>query len=220
MMIGYVFYSQSEIKNISPQPYVTIVNNNISAKGKLLLVKNELLLFKADPSSKTLAKLKMKARVHRASIFQDFEADRTQRIHQQYGSLKKVSQMLLDMGIMFARINSLNVSDEALTQSVLKELDTVYRDLNVYLSRFVSNVQKNQMEFVQYKEDFYDDQSVYLGIILLFSMLMIGVISWMYVNQIRLSQDLHERTERIEEAKKTRRAERYGKSSFFGQYVS
>lgn len=202
MMIGYVFYSQSEIKNISPQPYVTIVNNNISAKGKLLLVKNELLLFKADPSSKTLAKLKMKARVHRASIFQDFEADRTQRIHQQYGNLKKVSQMLLDMEIMFARINSLNVSDDALTQSVLKELDIVYRDLNVYLSRFVSNVQKNQMEFVQYKEDFYDNQSIYLGIILLFSMLMIGVISWMYVNQIRLSQDLHERTERIEEAKK------------------
>jgi len=202
MMIGYVFYSQSEIKNISPQPYVTIVNNNISAKGKLLLVKNELLLFSADPSSKALAKLKMKARVHRASIFQDFEAARTQRIHQQYGNLKKLSRMLLDMELMFTRINSLNVVDDALTQSVLKELDIVYRDLNIYLSNFVSNVQKNQMEFVQYKEDFYDSQSVYLGIILLFSMLMIGVISWMYVNQIRLSQDLQERTERIEEAKK------------------
>ncbi|KGY14282.1 histidine kinase [Vibrio tubiashii] len=213
-IIGYVFYSQSEIKNVSPQPYVTIVNNNLSAKGKLLSVKNELLVFVANPSNRTLAKLKIKARVQRSSILQDFQAERTQRIHQQYGDLKKLSKIVFDIEGVFLRLNSVSIDSDSLTANVLKELDAVYGDLNLYLSNFVSNVQKNQMQFAQFKEDFYDRQSLYLGLILLISMIMIGAISWMYVNQIKLAHDLKERTDNMEAAKKLAEESAMAKARF------
>ncbi|MDN3685056.1 hypothetical protein QW180_21655 [Vibrio sinaloensis] len=42
VMICYFFYSLAEIRNISPQPYVTIVANNLSAKHKVVQLKAEI----------------------------------------------------------------------------------------------------------------------------------------------------------------------------------
>ncbi|WCP70163.1 ATP-binding protein [Vibrio tubiashii] len=201
-MIGYFFYSLSEIRNVTPQPYVTIVNNNLSAKVKLLSVKNEILTFRNKPSEKALAALKMKARIYKASILQDFAAERTIRIHTQYGDVDQLAKITSRIENVLIRLQSMASVNDNQAELAQKELQSVYADVNAYLSRFVSNVQKNQMQFVQYKEDFYNRQYVYLAMILLGSIMMIGVVSWMYLNQSKLSRDLQERTEKLEEAKK------------------
>ena len=202
LMIGYFFYSLSEIRNVTPQPYVTIVNNNLSAKVKLLSVKNEILTFRNKPSEKALAALKMKARIYKASILQDFAAERTIRIHTQYGDVDQLAKITSRIENVLIRLQSMASVNDNQAELAQKELQSVYADVNAYLSRFVSNVQKNQMQFVQYKEDFYNRQYVYLAMILLGSIMMIGVVSWMYLNQSKLSRDLQERTEKLEEAKK------------------
>lgn len=201
LMIGYFFYSLGEIKNITPQPYVTIINNHISAKAKLLAVKNEVWVYTSNPTPRALTRLQIKTRAFRSSILQDFQSQRTQRIHELYGNLERLAYIRRQTNVAFDEVQKITSDDLIQLNVALTSLDQVYSELNLYLSTFVANVQKNQMEFVRYKDDFYDRQYLYLTLILGCSILMIGVISWMYLNQSKLSRDLQERSEKLAEAK-------------------
>lgn len=201
VMISYFFYSLYEIRNIPGQPYVTIVNNNLAAKNKLLLLKSAANQFALSRSSQSLVSLKVKARVFRASIMQDLQSSETHRVHQQYGDVETLSKVIAGVEKVATQLQQVTVNDEQRLQSGIKDLDVVYQQLNEYLSRFITEVQKHQLEFNRHKENLYDKQYVNLAIILVCSILMIGVISLMYLNQSKLSRDLKERSIRLEEAK-------------------
>ncbi|WP_394126600.1 ATP-binding protein [Vibrio hepatarius] len=200
-MIVYFFYSLSEIRNIPSQPYVTIVNNNLAAKNKLLLLKSAANQFALAPSSQALVRLKVKARVFRSSIMQDLRSKETQRVHKQYGNINSLAEIIAGIEQASTMLQKVTLVDEQVLTSATQNLDAVYKDLNEYLSGFITEVQKHQLEFNRHKENLYAKQYVNLAIILVCSLLMIGVISWMYLNQSKLSRDLKERSIRLEEAK-------------------
>lgn len=203
VMVVYFFHSMKAFQRIPPQPYVTIVNNNISTKGKLLMLKLEIIEFSRDRSEQSLAKMKMKARVYRASILQDLHAERTVKIHQQFGDVKKLASIRARLDALGNNLDQMTLDESELKmKTALTQLDSLYSQLNVYMSSFVSEVQKNQMMSVQQKQQFYSQQYTYLAVISACLAMMVGVISWMYLNQIKLSRDLKERTDKMEEAKK------------------
>ncbi|AIW15696.1 ATP-binding protein [Vibrio tubiashii] len=202
IMATYFFYSLSEIRKISPQPYVTIVNNNISAKAKLLLLKAEILNFSIQQDPRSLARLKMQARVHKASILQDLKAQRTRNIHAQYGDLDELAELEKRISRLATQISDLTLKNEEELADSLSAVEKTYFDLNKYLSSFVAEVQRNQLEFTQDKENLYDRQYLYMVVIIACSIILVGVISYMYLHQIKLSQDLTERGDKLEEAKK------------------
>lgn len=200
-MIIYFFYSLAEIRNIPSQPYVTIVNNNLAAKNKLLLLKSEANQFALSPSAQSLIRLKVKARVFRSSILQDLRSKETHKIHKQYGDINTLLKVTAGVERSATQLLLVTLNDKRILQSATQELSVVYDQLNEYLAGFITEVQKHQMEFNRHKERLYDKQYVNLVIILVCSLLMIGVISWMYLNQSKLSRDLKERSIRLEEAK-------------------
>lgn len=214
LVIAYVFYSVTEIKNVSSEPYVTIINNNISAKTKLLFVKSEVLSFSALRDKKSLSKLKFKSRIYKSSILQDLLAERTNRVHEKFGNVDELQQVVEDISSVFDSIDQLSLTNVENIDTVINRIDGTYSRLNIYLADFVAEVQRQQIEFLDFKESFYNKQYVYLGIILLCSMLMIGVISWMYLHQIRLSKDLEERTKVMEEAKRNAEQSSIAKARF------
>ncbi|WP_425628408.1 ATP-binding protein [Vibrio neptunius] len=214
MVITYVFYSVTEIKNVSSEPYVTIINNNISAKTKLLFVKAEVLSFAALKDEKSLSKLRFKSRIYKSSILQDLLAERTNRVHEQFGNLNELQQVVVDIRSVFDSIDKLSLTNVEAIDLVVDRIDVTYSRLNIYLADFVAEVQRQQLEFLDFKESFYNKQYVYLGIILFCSMLMIGVISWMYLHQIRLCKDLEERTKVMEEAKRNAEQSSIAKARF------
>ncbi|KFI12965.1 response regulator [Vibrio coralliilyticus] len=214
LVIAYVFYSVTEIKNVSSEPYVTIINNNISAKTKLLFVKSEVLSFSALRDKKSLSKLKFKSRIYKSSILQDLLAERTNRVHKKFGNVDELQQVVEDIRAVFDSIDQLSLTNLENIDTVINRIDGTYSRLNIYLADFVAEVQRQQIEFLDFKESFYNKQYVYLGIILLCSMLMIGVISWMYLHQIRLSKDLEERTKVMEEAKRNAEQSSIAKARF------
>ncbi|NOJ21345.1 ATP-binding protein [Vibrio coralliilyticus] len=214
LVIAYVFYSVTEIKNVSSEPYVTIINNNISAKTKLLFVKSEVLSFSALRDKKSLSKLKFKSRIYKSSILQDLLAERTNRVHEKFGNVDELQQVVEDIRSVFDLIDQLSLTNVENIDTVINRIDGTYSRLNIYLADFVAEVQRQQIEFLDFKESFYNKQYVYLGIILLCSMLMIGVISWMYLHQIRLSKDLEERTKVMEEAKRNAEQSSIAKARF------
>ncbi|MEZ8098979.1 ATP-binding protein [Vibrio bivalvicida] len=202
IMATYFFYSLSEIRKISPQPYVTIVNNNISAKSKLLLLKAEILNFSIQQDPRSLARLKIQARVHKASILQDLQAQRTRNIHAQYGDLDELAELEERITQLATQISGITLKNEENLAVLLNAVEKTYFDLNKYLSSFVAEVQRNQLEFTQDKEDLYDRLYLYMVVIIACSIILVGVISYMYLHQIKLSQDLTERGDKLEEAKK------------------
>ncbi|ERB66816.1 histidine kinase [Vibrio coralliilyticus OCN008] len=214
LVIAYVFYSVTEIKNVSSEPYVTIINNNISAKTKLLFVKSEVLSFSALRDKKSLSKLKFKSRIYKSSILQDLLAERTNRVHEKFGNVDELQQVVEDIRAVFDSIDQLSLTNVENIDTVINRIDGTYSRLNIYLADFVAEVQRQQIEFLDFKESFYNKQYVYLGIILLCSMLMIGVISWMYLHQIWLSKDLEERTKVMEEAKRNAEQSSIAKARF------
>ncbi|ARC94116.1 hybrid sensor histidine kinase/response regulator [Vibrio coralliilyticus] len=214
LVIAYVFYSVTEIKNVSSEPYVTIINNNISAKTKLLFIKSEVLSFSALRDKKSLSKLKFKSRIYKSSILQDLLAERTNRVHEKFGNVDELQQVVEDIRSVFDSIDQLSLTNVENIDTVINRIDGTYSRLNIYLADFVAEVQRQQIEFLDFKESFYNKQYVYLGIILLCSMLMIGVISWMYLHQIRLSKDLEERTKVMEEAKRNAEQSSIAKARF------
>ncbi|WP_051686487.1 ATP-binding protein [Vibrio pacinii] len=201
VMIAYFSYSITEIRNIAPQPYVTIVNNNLGVKVKLLTIKSEMLSYKAAPSSQSLAQLKFKSRIYKSSILQDFRSTRTIKVHEQYGEVKRLAVLVAELESTFTRIDAITLDNESLLNNTLIQLDGLYDRFNAYLSNFVSEVQKNQMQFVLQKESLHNSQYVYLAVILVCALLMVGVISWMYLDQRRLSFNLKRQTREMEEAK-------------------
>lgn len=201
VMICYFFYSLAEIRNISPQPYVTIVANNLSAKHKVVQLKAEIQNFTLNPSASSLKKMQIKARVYKSSILQDLSSKRTLRIHQQYGNVQELSDIISQLELLTALLRQVTLDNQQPLLIASNKVDEIYASLNDYLSRFVSQVQKDQMQFIQYKENFYNQQYVNLGIILVCSLVMIGVISWMYWNQSKLIHTLKERSDNLEQAR-------------------
>lgn len=126
IMATYFFYSLSEIRKVSPQPYVTIVNNNISAKAKLLLLKSELLNFSIHQDTRSLVRLKMQARVHKASILQDLKAQRTRKIHAQYGNLDELAELEERITQLAIQISGITLKDE---QKVADSLNAVEKNV-------------------------------------------------------------------------------------------
>lgn len=201
-MIVHFFYSLLEIRHLTPQPYVTIINNNLAAKNKLLLLKSEVYKFSNEPTLSSLLKLKTKSRAFQSSILQDLQSKRTILIHEQYGNIDTLNMLIYQFEPLSVVLNQITVEDRLTVKRAVQEIDSLYLIMNEYLSGFVSEVQKNQMQFNQYKEELYNKQFAYLGTILVCSLFMIGIISWMYLYQSKLSRDLQERTSKLEEAKK------------------
>ncbi|NOH72525.1 response regulator [Vibrio pectenicida] len=214
LVIIYVFFSVSKIKNLAPEPYVTIINNNITAKTKLLTVKAAILTYTSHIDKKHLVQLKFKSKVFRASIYHDLLAERTIDLHSNYGDVDELRQISSLVSKAFDDIDKLTLGDIQGAQQVISAVDKAYTRLNAYLSGFVTNVQLRQAEFLDFKESFYNKQYIYLGIIFLCSMLMVSVISWMYLNQIKLGKDLEEKTQVMEEAKKNAEQSANAKARF------
>ena len=187
-VIVMLFSQYRKIKEVTPEPYVTIINNNITAKTKLLTVKAAILTYTTHRDKKRLAQLKFKSKVFRASIYHDLLAEENLALHSDYGDVNELKQINDQIAQAFDGIDKLTLGDMQSAQSVIGSFDKSYKRLNAYLAGFVTSVQQRQAEFLDFKESFYNKQYVYLGIILLCSMLMIGVISWMYLNQIRLGK--------------------------------
>lgn len=201
VMISFFFYSLAEIRSISPQPYVTIVANNLSAKHKVVQLKAEIQNFTLNPSVSSLRKMQMKARIYKSSILQDLGSKRTLRVHQQYGNVAELNDIIAQLEVLTALLRQVTLDNKQPLMIASNKVDEIYASLNDYLSRFVSQVQKDQMKFNQYKEDFYNKQYVNLGIILVCSLVMIGIVSWMYWNQSKLSQALEERGDKLDQAR-------------------
>ncbi|WP_341663829.1 ATP-binding protein [Vibrio sp.] len=214
LVIIYVFFSVSKIKEVTPEPYVTIINNNITAKTKLLTVKAAVLTYTTHRDKKHLAQLKFKSKVFRASIYHDLLAERTIDLHSNYGDIEELKQISAQISEAFDEVDTLTLGDIAKAQQIIMAFDKAYMRLNAYLSGFVSKVQKRKAEFLDFKETFYNKQYVYLGIIFLCSMLMVGVISWMYLNQIRLGKELEEKTRVMKEAKRNAEQSANAKARF------
>ncbi|NRF29858.1 response regulator [Vibrio coralliilyticus] len=128
--------------------------------------------------------------------------------------MDELQQVVEDIRSVFDLIDQLSLTNVENIDTVINRIDGTYSRLNIYLADFVAEVQRQQIEFLDFKESFYNKQYVYLGIILLCSMLMIGVISWMYLHQIRLSKDLEERTKVMEEAKRNAEQSSIAKARF------
>ncbi|QOU33066.1 response regulator [Vibrio coralliilyticus] len=128
--------------------------------------------------------------------------------------MDELQQVVEDIRSVFDSIDQLSLTNVENIDTVINRIDGTYSRLNIYLADFVAEVQRQQIEFLDFKESFYNKQYVYLGIILLCSMLMIGVISWMYLHQIRLSKDLEERTKVMEEAKRNAEQSSIAKARF------
>ncbi|WP_254319577.1 ATP-binding protein, partial [Vibrio coralliilyticus] len=138
----------------------------------------------------------------------------TNRVHEKFGNVDELQQVVEDIRSVFDLIDQLSLTNVENIDTVINRIDGTYSRLNIYLADFVAEVQRQQIEFLDFKESFYNKQYVYLGIILLCSMLMIGVISWMYLHQIRLSKDLEERTKVMEEAKRNAEQSSIAKARF------
>ena len=176
LLIVNFFSSLIEIRNISPQPYVTIVNNNMSAKNKVLLLKAELQRFELAPSVQSLRSLQIKARVYKSSILQDFNSRRTLNVHEQYGDVTILKKIVSQLEVSSALIQQITLDNSQPLNIASQKVDDIYVMLNSYLSDFISQVQKDQLQFNQHKEDIYKGQFFNLGIILLCTIAMILIV--------------------------------------------
>ncbi|KHT50528.1 ATP-binding protein [Vibrio sinaloensis] len=214
LLIVNFFSSLIEIRNISPQPYVTIVSNNIAAKNKLLLLKAELQRFELVPSVQSLRSLQIKARVYKSSILQDFNSRRTLNVHEQYGDVTILKKIVSQLEVSSALIQQITLDNSQPLKIASQKVDDIYVMLNSYLSDFISQVQKDQLQFNQHKEDIYKGQFFNLGIILLCTIAMILIVSWLYFSQTKLSRDLTERTLKLEEARQLAEQSAIAKARF------
>ncbi|KGY10014.1 ATP-binding protein [Vibrio sinaloensis] len=214
LLIVNFFSSLIEIRNISPQPYVTIVSNNIAAKNKLLLLKAELQRFELAPSVQSLRSLQIKARVYKSSILQDFNSRRTLNVHEQYGDVTILKKIVSQLEVSSALIQQITLDNSQPLKIASQKVDDIYMMLNSYLSDFISQVQKDQLQFNQHKEDIYKGQFFNLGIILLCTIAMILIVSWLYFSQTKLSRDLTERTLKLEEARQLAEQSAIAKARF------
>ncbi|KHD26005.1 histidine kinase [Vibrio caribbeanicus] len=214
LLIVNFFSSLIEIRNISPQPYVTIVSNNIAAKNKLLLLKAELQRFELAPSVQSLRSLQIKARVYKSSILQDFNSRRTLDVHEQYGDVTILKKIVSQLEVSSALIQQITLDNSQPLKISSQKVDDIYVMLNSYLSDFISQVQKDQLQFNQHKEDIYKGQFFNLGIILLCTIAMILIVSWLYFSQTKLSRDLTERTLKLEEARQLAEQSAIAKARF------
>lgn len=214
LLIVNFFSSLIEIRNISPQPYVTIVSNNIAAKNKLLLLKAELQRFELAPSVQSLRSLQIKARVYKSSILQDFNSRRTLNVHEQYGDVTILKKIVSQLEVSSALIQQITLDNSQPLKIASQKVDDIYMMLNSYLSDFISQLQKDQLQFNQHKEDIYKGQFFNLGIILLCTIAMILIVSWLYFSQTKLSRDLTERTLKLEEARQLAEQSAIAKARF------
>lgn len=214
LLIVNFFSSLIEIRNISPQPYVTIVNNNMSAKNKVLLLKAELQRFELAPSVQSLRSLQIKARIYKSSILQDFNSRRTLDVHEQYGDVSILKKITSQLEVSTALIQQVTLDNSQPLNIASQKVDDIYVMLNSYLSDFISQVQKDQLQFNQHKEDIYKGQFFNLGIILLCTIAMILIVSWLYFSQTKLSRDLTERTLKLEEARQLAEQSAVAKARF------
>lgn len=214
LLIVNFFSSLIEIRNISPQPYVTIVNNNMSAKNKVLLLKAELQRFELAPSVQSLRSLQIKARIYKSSILQDFNSRRTLDVHEQYGDVSILKKITSQLEVSTALIQQITLDNSQPLNIASQKVDDIYVMLNSYLSDFISQVQKDQLQFNQHKEDIYKGQFFNLGIILLCTIAMILIVSWLYFSQTKLSRDLTERTLKLEEARQLAEQSAVAKARF------
>ncbi|KHA61976.1 histidine kinase [Vibrio variabilis] len=214
LLIVNFFSSLIEIRNISPQPYVTIVSNNIAAKNKLLLLKAELQRFELAPSVQSLRSLQIKARVYKSSILQDFNSRRTLNVHEQYGDVTILKKIVSQLEVSSALIQQITLDNSQPLNIASQKVDDIYVMLNSYLSDFISQLQKDQLQFNQHKEDIYKGQFFNLGIILLCTIAMILIVSWLYFSQAKLSRDLTERTLKLEEARQLAEQSAIAKARF------
>ncbi|KIE21928.1 histidine kinase [Vibrio sinaloensis] len=214
LLIVNFFSSLIEIRNISPQPYVTIVSNNIAAKNKLLLLKAELQRFELAPSVQSLRSLQIKARVYKSSILQDFNSRRTLDVHEQYGDVTILKKIVSQLEVSSALIQQITLDNSQPLKISSQKVDDIYVMLNSYLSDFISQLQKDQLQFNQHKEDIYKGQFFNLGIILLCTIAMILIVSWLYFSQAKLSRDLTERTLKLEEARQLAEQSAIAKARF------
>ena len=176
LLIVNFFSSLIEIRNISPQPYVTIVNNNMSAKNKVLLLKAELQRFELAPSVQSLRSLQIKARIYKSSILQDFNSRRTLDVHERYGDVSILKKITSQLEVSTALIQQVTLDNSQPLNIASQKVDDIYVMLNSYLSDFISQVQKDQLQFNQHKEDIYKGQFFNLGIILLCTIAMILIV--------------------------------------------
>ncbi|MDN3685055.1 hypothetical protein QW180_21650 [Vibrio sinaloensis] len=86
--------------------------------------------------------MQIKARVYKSSILQDLSSKRTLRIHQQYGNVQELSDIISQLELLTALLRQVTLDNQQPLLIASNKVDEIYASLNDYLSRFVSQVQK------------------------------------------------------------------------------
>lgn len=214
--IGYIFYSSSQSEDLQTQPYVAIVNNNLGAKAKILLLKSAVLNYLNSPSKKKLTTLKLKSRAYKSSILQDLSSEKTILIHKTYGNYKELTSIIDQITQLAEKIQSFDQEREnlELTRNIIEDIDSTYVYINEYLSGFIASVQRDQINQLNSREEYYKKQYLYYSFILITSLAIIIIVSYLYMSQIKLFDNLKLQSLQMRKAQKKAEASAEAKAKF------
>ncbi|MCG6287796.1 hypothetical protein [Vibrio vulnificus] len=133
-LIAAAFFSYQNMTSQAMAPYVSIVNNNLGAKTKLLHIKSSLQDFLVEPSAANLQKTQIRTRIMRASIENDLRSHATIELHSDYGDFAQLDAMTQGLHQLTSRVAALKevTSAEAVMPSLISEIDALYDRWNTY----------------------------------------------------------------------------------------
>lgn len=191
------------VGNNMPMPYVAVVNNNVGSKIKILQLVNEVDKYSSTPTAKQLASLKFKSRVLKSSIFQDLNSQTTEAIHKEFGDFDELNRLRSQIEHVFEQIGALNGEPESNIQvaQISQDLNALYKDLNFYLSDFVTDVQHTQNTYIETKDKLHKDRYIYITALLFLILFGFVAVLLMFMNQRKLLTQLNAQKAELEEAK-------------------
>ncbi|HAS6417523.1 TPA: response regulator [Vibrio vulnificus] len=215
-LIAAAFFSYQNMTSQAMAPYVSIVNNNLGAKTKLLHIKSSLQDFLVEPSAANLQKTQIRTRIMRASIENDLRSHATIELHSDYGDFAQLDAMTQGLHQLTSRVAALKevTSAEAVMPSLISEIDALYDRWNTYTSEVILQVEHNQSDFLLTREQFYHQQHWYYLAILFVSILIIALVFKLYIDQVRLTRFTQQQSLDMQEAKRAAEASAETKSKF------
>ncbi|HAS6361629.1 TPA: response regulator [Vibrio vulnificus] len=215
-LIAAAFFSYQNMTSQAMAPYVSIVNNNLGAKTKLLHIKSSLQDFLVEPSAANLQKTQIRTRIMRASIENDLKSHATIELHSDYGDFAQLDAMTQGLHQLTSRVAALKgvTSAEAVMPSLISEIDTLYNRWNTYTAEVILQVEHNQSDFLLSREQFYRQQHWYYLAILFVSILIIALVFKLYIDQVRLTHFTQQQSLDMQEAKRAAEASAETKSKF------
>ncbi|MCF8779218.1 ATP-binding protein [Vibrio sp. IRLE0018] len=216
LLIAMAFFSYQTMTSQAIAPYVSIVNNNLGAKTKLLHIKSALQDFLVQPTPSNLGRTQTRTRIMRASIINDLKSHATIELHSDYGDFAQLDAMNQGLQQLTTAVTSLQDVESAKQQmpSLIQEIDQLYDRWNSYTSNVILRVEHNQSDFLLSREQFYHRQHWYYLAIIAISILIIALVFKLYIDQVHLTKLTQEQALEMKEAKKAAEASADIKSKF------